>query len=118
MKTRLLILICIVSSLKAHCWGFYGHRQINYYAVFLLPPEMLILYKPHIHFLTEHSVDPDKRRYLVAEEGPRHYIDIDLYDRFPYSHVPHRWDSAVAKFGTDSLSRHGMVPWQIGRAHV
>ena len=115
MKTFLLLLLLAGSSLKAHCWGFYGHRQINYYAVFLLPPEMLILYKPHIHFLIEHSVDPDKRRYLVAEEGPRHYIDMDRYGQFPFNNIPHRWDSAVAKFGTDSLMRHGIVPWHILR---
>jgi hypothetical protein len=115
MKTYLLLLLFICSFLKAHCWGFYGHQRINYYAVFLLPPEMMILYKPHIRFLTEHSVDPDKRRYLVAEEGPRHYIDMDRYGRFPFSDIPRRWDSAVAKFGTDSLLRHGIVPWHISK---
>jgi hypothetical protein len=50
--------------------GLYAHRQINYYAVFLLPPEMLIFYKKHISFISEHAVDPDKRRYLIAAEGP------------------------------------------------
>ena len=57
------------------------------YAVFLLPPEMIVLYKPNIQFLNEHAVDPDKRRYAMAEEGPRHYIDIDHYGKFPYSIV-------------------------------
>jgi len=33
---------------------------------------MMWLYKPQIEFLTEHAVDPDKRRYAVPEEGPRH----------------------------------------------
>ena len=32
------------------CWGFYAHRKINYYAVFLLPPEMMVLYKPILVF--------------------------------------------------------------------
>ena len=26
-------------------WGFYGHEKINYFAVFLLPPSLLKLYK-------------------------------------------------------------------------
>ena len=44
------------------CWGFYAHQKINYYAVFLLPPQMLVFYKTHIQFISEHAVDPDKRR--------------------------------------------------------
>jgi hypothetical protein len=75
-------LFIILSLLYQHCFyrGFFAHQKINYYAVFLLPPEMLILYKPNIEFITEHAVDPDKRRYAVAEEGPGHYIDTAWVD--------------------------------------
>ncbi|MEO6257087.1 MAG: S1/P1 Nuclease, partial [Ginsengibacter sp.] len=71
MKKILLIFFLVSFTKQAFCWGFYGHRKINYYAVFLLPPEMLILYKPNIEFISEHAVDPDKRRYAVAGEAPR-----------------------------------------------
>jgi hypothetical protein len=40
---------------------------------------MISFYKPNINFISSHAVDPDKRRYAVAEEGPRHYIDLDRY---------------------------------------
>jgi hypothetical protein len=108
----LLLLFC---SVQCYCWGFYGHRQINYYAVFLLPPEMMVLYKPNIDILAEHSVDPDKRRYAVKEEGPRHYIDIDRYGKYPYDSLPRRWNDAVAKFSEDTLMAHGIAPWWIPR---
>jgi len=74
---------------------------------------MLVLYKPNIQFLSEHATDPDKRRYAVAPEGPRHYIDIDHYGKYPYSELPHNWKEAVAKFGEDSLTANGIVPWHI-----
>ena len=93
------------------CWGFYAHKKINYYAVFLLPPEMMILYKPQIDFLAEHSVDPDKRRYAVPEEGPRHYIDIDHYGKYPYDSLPRKWNDAVSKYSEDTLNAYGIVPW-------
>lgn len=93
------------------CWGFYAHRKINYHAVFLLPPEMMVLYKPAIRFLEEHAVDPDKRRYAVPEEGPRHYIDIDHYGIYPFDSLPRKWDDAVAKYSADTLLAHGIVPW-------
>ncbi len=108
MLTSLLL---VVQS--ACCWGFYGHRQINYYAIFLLPPEMLVLYKPNADFLVEHAVDPDKRRYAVTAEAPRHYIDMDKYGSYPFDSLPRKWNEAVEKFTADSLNKHGIVPWWI-----
>jgi hypothetical protein len=105
--------ILLLSGKQVNSWGFYAHQKINYYAVFLLPPEMMVLFKPNISILSEHSVDPDKRRYALPDEGPRHYIDIDHYGSFPYQRLPRKWDEAVAKFGEDSLKQHGIVPWHI-----
>jgi len=113
MKRLLLLAFLSIFTKTAFCWGFFGHQKINYHAVFLLPPQMLLFYKQHIQFLSEHAVDPDKRRYAVAEEGPRHYIDIDHYGTYPYAALPRRWDSAVARFGEDTLQAHGIVPWWV-----
>ena len=74
---------------------------------------MIVLYKPNIDFITEHAIDPDKRRYAVAEEGARHYIDIDHYGEYPYTELPRNWKDAVAKFGEDSLKANGIVPWHV-----
>lgn len=98
---------------NACSWGFFGHRLINEHAVYLLPPGMMVLYKPNIGFLSEHAVDPDKRRYIVAAEGPRHYIDINHYGTYPYTHLPRYWPEAVEQFGEDSLLAHGIVPWWV-----
>ena len=111
MKKLLLLFIVLFVYQTAFCWGFYAHQKINYYAVFLLPPQMLHFYKQNILFISEHAVDPDKRRYAVAEEGPRHYIDIDCYGKYPYDSLPRKWDSAVLKFGEDTLNSRGIVPW-------
>jgi hypothetical protein len=112
-KKPILLSFCLLLQFHCFCWGFFAHQKINYYAVFLLPPQLLSFYKPHIDFLSEHAVDPDKRRYVVAEEGLRHYIDIDRYGAFPYDALPRQWDSAVAKYGEDTLVKHGIVPWWI-----
>lgn len=113
MKKIVLIVAFLIIHYKCYCWGFYAHQKINYHAVFLLPPEMMVLYKPNIDFLSEHAVDPDKRRYAVPEEGPRHYIDIDHYGKYPYDSLPRKWNDAVEKFGEDSLNKFGIVPWYI-----
>jgi hypothetical protein len=113
IRMLLPLLACIILSQSAYCWGFYAHQKINYYAVFLLPPQMMVLYKPNISFLSEHAVDPDKRRYMVKEEGPRHFIDIDFYGKYPFDLLPHNRKQAVAKYSEDTLEAHGIVPWHI-----
>ena len=78
-------------------WGFFGHKRINRIATFTLPPEMFGFYKEHIEYLTEHAVDPDKRRYAVDGEAQRHYIDIDHYvhsGEDPFEVVPRKWKDA------------------------
>jgi hypothetical protein len=111
MKKLLLLLTSVLFSLSSLPWGFYAHRKMAYYAVFLLPPEMMAFYKPNINFLSEHAVDPDKRRYVVEGEAERHFIDIDRYGSYPFDSLPRRWEDAVAKYSEDSLLRHGIVPW-------
>lgn len=113
IRFLLPLFILLLLNHNSYCWGFYAHQKINYYAVFLLPPEMMVLFKPNISFLGEHAIDPDKRRYAVADEGPRHYIDIDHYGAYPYESLPRKWNDAVAKFGEDSLNAYGIVPWHV-----
>jgi len=111
MKKCVLAIVFFLLVQPAFCWGFYAHKLINQYAVFLLPPEMMVLYKPNISFITEHAVDRDKRRYAVKEEGPRHYIDLDHYQ--PWDSIPWAYNKAVEKYTEDSLQKHGIGPWWI-----
>jgi len=74
---------------------------------------MLVLYKTHIDFITDHAVDPDMRRYAIAQEGARHYIDIDHYGKYPFDALPRKWNDAVEKFSGDTLQAHGIVPWWV-----
>ena len=113
MRRFLLLTLAALANLSCFCWGFYGHQQINHHAVFLLPPQMIGFYKKNIQYLAEHSVDPDKRRYAVAEEGPRHYIDLDRYGTYPFDALPRKWEEAVQKWGADTLASHGIVPWWV-----
>jgi hypothetical protein len=97
-------------------WGFYGHKRINRIAVFTLPPALFGFYKEHIEFLTEHAVDPDKRRYAMDGEAQCHYIDLDRYyssGEDPFAIIPRKWTDAVAKYSEDTLQKHGIVPWHI-----
>ena len=79
-------------------WGFFGHKAINRNAVFTLPPEMAKFYKANIDYVVDHSVDPDKRRRLVPNEGVRHYIDLDRFGKAPFPNLPRRLDDALLRY--------------------
>ncbi len=56
---------------------------------------------------------PDQRRFAVENEAPRHYIDIDHWDKYPFKNVPRTWKAAVEKFSEDSLYAYGILPWHL-----
>jgi hypothetical protein len=131
LSTTLAIAL-IFSSINSHAWGFFAHKRINRMAVFTLPPEMFTFYKTHIEYVTEHSVDPDRRRSAVPGEHPKHFIDADHYLKYigidvttnpdyyfgpkpedPFSLIPRKWSDAKAKYGQEELTEYGLVPWNI-----
>ncbi|GAB2962272.1 hypothetical protein GCM10027048_33410 [Hymenobacter coalescens] len=99
----------------SRAWGFFGHRSINRLAVFTLPPEMVGFYKSRIEYLTVQATRPDSRRNVVPGEAPRHFIDLDVYGDSAAYKLPRSYADAVARFGEDSLQRHGIVPWHVVR---
>lgn len=107
------LLITLGFSQKGYSWGFWAHKQINRTAVYTLPKSIAGFYKLNINYITDHAVDPDKRRSADKEEGVRHFIDIDHYGIYPYDSLPRNFDSAVAKYSKDSINKYGIVPWYI-----
>lgn len=82
-------------------------------AVFTLPPEMIGFFKKHVEYLSEHSVDPDRRAHVIEGEASRHYMDIENFGENPFSDIPHRWQDAIEKYSEDSLKEHGVLAWHI-----
>lgn len=116
-KTLLLIFSLFTAALLFSSWGFFAHKKINRLAVFTLPTGMLKFYKNNIYYLSEHAVDPDKRRYADSAEGGRHFLDADHYGEFPFDSIPRKWKEAEAKYTGDTLNKYGTVPWQIERTY-
>ncbi len=98
------VFLLLTSFISAPDWGFFGHRKINRMAVFTLPPEMIQYYKKNIEYITEHSIDPDKRRYASKHEAVRHYIDIDSWGDNPFYDVPRIFEDALIKYGEYTMT--------------
>ncbi len=98
-------------------WGFFAHQRINRLAVFSLPPEMVGFYKANIEYIREVAVNPDRRRFSMPEEAPRHYIDLDHYSDSAMVQMPRSWNEAAARYSPDTLEAYGIVPWHINRMY-
>lgn len=114
MKTTLYLLLLVLPFQNHSFWGFYSHSLINRLAVYSLPPEMLGFFKTNIDYVTEKAVNPDRRRYAVQGEAPRHFIDLDNYSDSVQAILPTLyWNEAVEKIGEEVLMENGIVPWQV-----
>ena len=76
---------------------------------------MFAFYKHYIYYITEAAVNPDKRRYAIEGEAPRHFIDIDYYGDKALWEMPRYWRQAVEMYTEEVLLNHGIVPWHIYR---
>ena len=118
-KNRIIIVFGLLMTIlafevkTAYSWGFWAHKRLNRMAVFTLPPEMIGFYKIHLEYVTENSVNPDKRRYASPDEYPRHYIDIDYYGEYPFEDLPRDYNEAVEKYSLDTVLTYGTIPWHI-----
>ncbi|MBP6459288.1 MAG: S1/P1 Nuclease [Crocinitomicaceae bacterium] len=111
--TVVLLIVLFSFNTSEYRWGFTAHRRINRMAIFTLPNQQLFkFYKKNIEYITEHAVDADKRRYILENEAPCHFIDADAYKYL--DSIPHYWKDAILKYGEDTLTKHGIAPWHIG----
>lgn len=116
MKRPFVYAISISSWLLLSSWGFFAHMQINQLAVYTLPQSLSGFYKRNSKYITDHAVDPDKRRYADTLEAPKHYLDVEVYEAHIDS-IPFRYEDAVKKYGSAKLQESGTLPWQIQNSY-
>jgi hypothetical protein len=71
-----LVLCAPVQTLYA--WGPLLHQDINRAAAEWAPEEMAA-WRAYAGLMADHASDPDAWRGYDAGEGPRHYIDLEMY---------------------------------------
>lgn len=116
MKQLFIFLSAFLCLLVLSSWGFFAHSRINRLAVFTLPTGISRFYKSNITYISNHAVDADKRRYSDTLEAPRHYLDVEQYEK-DIDSIPIKWKDAVLKYGLPKLQANGILPWQIQRSY-
>ena len=111
MKKYLFIVVLIAIALMLMSWGNAGHRKISGHAALSFNDEMADFHA-WVQALVDHASDADIRKQWDPDEGPRHYIDIDLYDEFQISGtIPQEIDEAIALHGYSFVYDAGVLPW-------
>ncbi len=111
----LTILLVALGINAAYGWGIWGHNHINKGAVLALPAEMGMFFYNHTDFITEESTIPDLRKHTLHDkaEVPRHYINLEKYNYRSREMMPKTVEALTDKFGSDSVSKFGILPWYI-----
>ena len=94
-------------------WGFYGHKKINYIAIFTLAPKLFGFYKTHAQIIKDKAVNADRRRYMVEGEATKHYIDLEYYKTGDSLTLDLSWQNMIERYGEDSLMAYGILPWNL-----
>ncbi len=116
----LVALSVLAAPRPAAAWGFEGHKYILDRAIALLPPEIRPFFEKNRVTIVEHAIDPDLWRNVGfdAQEGPRHFVDMDAYGPPPFTALPRDYDEAVKKYGLEFVTKNGLLPWRAQEMHV
>lgn len=119
----------VASPARPLPWGQTAHEMVTAAAVDAVPVGLRELFAAHRAFVARHSVDPDRWRVenadrsrlcepgdgfpaLEGPEAPRHFIDADSADRWPFREIPRSFD-AYRELAGDRLGVWGTAPWVI-----
>jgi hypothetical protein len=109
----LAILMALAVPAPAHAWGFDGHKYIMAAVIPRLPAAIRPFFVANRTTIVEHAIDPDLWRTAGWEqEPPRHFLDMDAYDTYPFAALPHLEADAVAKHGRAFVDKNGTLPWR------
>ncbi|NOT33016.1 MAG: hypothetical protein HOP12_02480 [Candidatus Eisenbacteria bacterium] len=108
-----LAALTLLTPSLAWSWGSQTHQYIARNYSKHLPPVIDGL-RTYDAFVEAHVNDPDIRRSSTPGEGPRHFIDIDVYPEFFLGTLPHDRATLEAIYGAAFVLDTGIVPWAVG----
>ncbi len=108
-----LLTVPLVLTSAVRAWGYDGHRRLNYTASRQLNGPFGRFLKQNSEALKWYAPAPDYIKGNDRNEFPRHFIDADFYDQFPFNNIPMDYDSLLARYGEAKVKKMGMAPWAI-----
>jgi hypothetical protein len=111
---RMLKLALAALMVAACClgfgWGPKGHRIISNRAADAVTGPAGRFFRANRAWLAAHSSDADDAKKEDKAEGPRHYLDVDVFLKSPFEAPVWTKEDWGKKFGDDAF-KHGLLPW-------
>ncbi len=108
-RSGLVLMIMIICN----SWGFLVHRTVHQIAVYELPGLLQRFFHRNMEYGVRYSVRPDQRRNEDSTEATKHYINFEAFGDSAAFKMPYSWEHAVDIYSSDSLLKHGYVPYYI-----
>jgi len=108
-----LLTVPLVLTSSVGAWGYDGHRRVNYTAANQLDGPFGRFLKQNAEALKWYAPAADYIKGSDPNEFPRHFIDADYYDTFPFNNIPIDYDSLLSQYGEAKVKKMGMAPWAI-----
>ncbi len=104
-----------VISREPLAWGPIGHEIIAENGCYTLPSDMGTFLISNKSLLAQYTNEPDMvwKDKFGDEERVKHFIDMDRYEKFPFSHFPHSYEKASKEYGARFVNTNGRLPWVI-----
>jgi len=113
-RKLLTLSLVLVWAVPSGAWGRRAHQMVNAAAIKALPVPLRSYFAAHQFYLVDHASDPDLRAETDRRERPRHFAEIEAYDRYPF--LQFRRQFVLERLGAARAQiRHGTVMWQIER---
>jgi hypothetical protein len=111
-KTIRICSVLVVVVVLCNSWGFLVHRTIHQLAIYELRGPLQHFFYRNMELVVKYSVRADQRRNEDSTEGPKHFIDLEVFGDSARK-MPLTWNEAVHIYGKDSLMEYGYVPYYI-----
>lgn len=109
-----ICLILLTAPRPVGAWEGKTHRLITARAITTLPYPLRAFFDSNQLALAQLCADPT--RWGEEEQArPEHgFIHLDHYGSYPFAELPRNHNEAERAIGAETLTEHGILPWQIG----
>jgi hypothetical protein len=117
-RVAVAILFALFPS-PALAWGLAAHAMITRTAVEKTQPPLRAFLRTHRETLVDRSLEPDTvlRERDGDRERRRHYLDLEVLSRPPFTDIPADEREARARYGPSRMRRAGTLPWNAARVY-
>jgi len=116
IRAVLLLGVLLSSTEFTFSWGLLAHRIVTEAAAERMPSDLAPYFRKISPRLQDFSLEPDtvlRAREKGDGEAPRHFINLDAYEPFPFTGIPREYERAQERYGEAAVRKNGILPWRI-----